>query len=337
MTRIGLIFLWILLNQPQTCFCNNTPTATKADQKLVVSSEIDRAFLTIGDRAIYQVSAKHPPEIKILDIDTQETLHDFEIKEEKKFNETLEDGRVSEGKTVTITNFAIGEFVLPPATITYEDRLSNKQKILSNKLYVSVESVDKKGEADNDIRGVKGVLGFRNKGFIFLIGFLVISLAGGTVWWLYRQKKLQLTAGDTHAPLLAPHEEAYQELNRLIDSDLLKRGQYKLYFSRISEILRRYFERRYKMIALEATTLELIVKLRTLELDSNIQLLIKKVLEFCDLVKFAKYLPGPTEVLEANREAKEIINLTKEPESMTPLPMKQKTESSSTAGGAETA
>ena len=79
----------------------------------------------------------------------------------------------------------------------------------------------------------------------------------------------------------------------------------------MSEILRHYFERRFNVLALESTTEELVQKIREFELDGKTKNLIRNLLESCDLVKFAKYQPTPAEIMQYNRQAKEIVDETK--------------------------
>ena len=87
----------------------------------------------------------------------------------------------------------------------------------------------------------------------------------------------------------------------------------KLYFLHLSEILRRYFERRYQIRALELTTYELKNAFKD-RLSAEQRQLIDDVLSFCDLAKFAKYIPPPLEIIRQNNQAKLVIDQTREPE-----------------------
>ena len=287
-----------------------TASADEAN-KISVQSEIDRAFFTIGDRVNYQIRINHPANVKVVDIDTKDTLQDFEIKDENNFEEKNGD-IVTTGKKVIITSFSIGEYVLAPAVISYQDSDGTVKKLISNKLYVSVESVDKAGRKDEDIHGVKGVVQFRSKLMRIFIWILIFAGTLGIVivTWL-KMKKDRFLTDLTSSTALSPHEEAYRSLHELADSDLIKRGMYKTYFSKMSEIIRRYLERRFEILALESTTAELSDKLKSLELDRETCALIERVLNMCDLVKFAKHTPAPLEVIQSNKEAVQIIDVTK--------------------------
>ena len=67
--------------------------------------------------------------------------------------------------------------------------------------------------------------------------------------------------------------------------------------------MRAYFENRYRIMALEMTTWELLPRLKSLELDEELLLLIENFLNKSDLVKFAKYKPELVEINAAYNQA----------------------------------
>jgi len=286
------------------------PAFSAEKQDISIRTELSNTALTIGDRVEYRIVIEHGPDVTVLDIDLRDTFRDFEVKEKEILSEERQGGTVIDGKRVIFTSFLIGEYVLLPAKISYKNASGDVFEALSNKLYISVESIHQEsGEEVTDIRGVKGVIGFRGASWLLLILVFLLVLAGaGFIMWRKRHHA-PVTAKDVELPL-SPHEEAKRSLARLIDSDLLKHNLYKSYFSQMSEILRRYFERRYNFLALEYTTAEVMHHIRKLDLDGKTRTMIRKLLESCDLVKFAKHKPAPNEVFQYNQEAKQIIELT---------------------------
>jgi len=83
----------------------------------------------------------------------------------------------------------------------------------------------------------------------------------------------------------------------------------------MSEILRIYLEKRYGILAVESTTLEILrdFKNQNIEIDLKAKEELKEVLESCDLAKFAKWIPEPTEIIHLNKESKGIVEETKAP------------------------
>ncbi len=102
-----------------------------------------------------------------------------------------------------------------------------------------------------------------------------------------------------------------EELAAIKESSILEEGKVEEFYIQISEVIRRYVEGRYFIIAMELTTFELIEDLkRSGILDEDIQLF-NEFLSTCDLVKFAKYKPTNAKNSATLDKAVEIVERTK--------------------------
>jgi hypothetical protein len=96
---------------------------------------------------------------------------------------------------------------------------------------------------------------------------------------------------------LPPFDRAIEELKALEGEKPSKQDEYKKYYSRLTDVVRRYLEEEAKIDALESTSEELLAKLEmrkdagTLDLDHVTLKSLKEVLRNADLVKFAKSMP----------------------------------------------
>lgn len=284
------------------------PLSHSRESEVSVKVEADRAFATIGDRINFRVTAIHKSDITVLEINARDVLGDFEIKDVTDFS-TRENSVIREGKNYVITTYQLGEFVIRPFSISYRLIGGEVKKVLTTPLYVTIESVDKQKDPNSDIRGVKGVRPIEATAWRWFM--LALPALGITIFLFWYVRKRQIAQTSNPEPLLSPQDEAYQALNKLRHSDFIRKGQVKLYFFRLSEILRRYFERRYQIRALESTTYELMKELEDAETKETVAI-IDGALSFCDLVKFAKYDPGATEVLNVSNQAKLIVDRTKQ-------------------------
>jgi hypothetical protein len=87
-----------------------------------------------------------------------------------------------------------------------------------------------------------------------------------------------------------------RELERIKYEKPWQKGQVKLFYSQLTDVLRTYMEDRFSFPAMEQTTHEIITTLKTMDLpDDKLVPKIKGVLETADLAKFAKYEPLPDE------------------------------------------
>lgn len=110
------------------------------------------------------------------------------------------------------------------------------------------------------------------------------------------------------------HEIALAELGRLIADGLTERGQYKLFYQRISGILRRYIEDRFGVRAPEQTTEEFLEAARAARftsIDRSDLALLEEFLNHCDMVKFAEHVPDPTQMNATLETVRAFINRTR--------------------------
>jgi hypothetical protein len=128
---------------------------------------------------------------------------------------------------------------------------------------------------------------------------LFAVILSAVIWFTFQYiKKLRTKrTGEPVPEIREPaHIIAFRELEQLRAEKLWQNGEIKLYYTRLSEIVRQYLENRYGISALEHTTGETLDHLLSagFKKDENYNKL-RAVLTESDLVKFAKYKPGPVE------------------------------------------
>jgi hypothetical protein len=277
------------------------------EAKISVKSEIDRAFITIGDPVIYTVTVRHDPKIKILSPFSPPSPDILKIKKVEDIRQE-DAGMLIEGRRFTLTAFGLGEFILEPLEVKYLDPEGNQQTLQTDKIFLTVKSVAE-GEEKTDIRGIKGVIKLPSK--ILSILYILFAFALATAVFLFFKSRKAKGPVKSPEPALSAEEEAMLALNHLFDSDLIRRAKIKEYYLRLSEILRTYFDRRFLIQASEATTYEIMKALKEKETPSELRTLISEVLEAADLAKFAKWKPEPAEVVLLNQKSKQIIEQAK--------------------------
>ena len=143
---------------------------------------------------------------------------------------------------------------------------------------------------------------------ILLAILLLILLA----LYLYRrnQKNKQKKVEKKRVYIIPPHVKALTELYALEDKKLWQQGLIKEYHTGITEIIRRYFEDRFKILALESSTTEIMDQLTRVVLSKEIYRTVNNFLNNADLVKFAKYKPLPAVNEEMMKQAVDIVENT---------------------------
>lgn len=288
----------------------------KEESVISVESYVDRATITIGDRILYTLVVTTDPEVQLEPLDLGSNLGAFEVKDYKIYDpEKTKDGKVVNKSEYLVTTFTTGEYVVPPITINYTDSDSKKKQIESEPLFIMVESVGASEADKEDIRGLKPPIEIKGSYWIYLIVLPILALLAAGGFLYYRQRSKGLALPEIPQELLRPAwEVALLELDLLRESDLLEKKQIKEYFIVLSDIVRKYMERRYQIKALDRTTEEIRQEVKRLKLEQGIAQLIFGLLLFCDLVKFAKYIPSAEEVEKSTDESYSIVNLTKQEE-----------------------
>ena len=107
-------------------------------------------------------------------------------------------------------------------------------------------------------------------------------------------------------------EKAYQQLEALRQENLLDKGLFKEFFTRVSDIARLYMENRFNIHAPHMTTEEFLYYLGISgHLNDTQKISLKEFLNSCDMVKFAKYAPTTIEALRNFDLAKRLVDDTR--------------------------
>jgi len=310
--RLGIAILFFLFFKP------SSGAESKPDEGALISVEsyVDRATITIGDRILYTLKIITDPRVKLKPLALGSNLGAFEVKDYKIYDpEKTKDGRMVNKSEYVITTFTTGEYVIPPITINYTDPQGEEKQIKSEPLFIRVKSVGATESDREDIRGLKPPIEIGRGYWAYLIILPILALlgAGGFLYYRHRAKCLALPqiSEESQKP---PWEVALSQLDSLRNSPLLETKQFKKYCTLLSDILRKYLERRYKISALDRTTEEIRGEIKRLKLEQGITESISGLLFFCDLVKFAKYVPSTEEIEKSLNDAYDIVNMTKKVE-----------------------
>ncbi len=138
--------------------------------------------------------------------------------------------------------------------------------------------------------------------WFLLAGFIILGLAlvALVIWWFFLRPK----------PIVPPKpawEVALERLNDLLSKDLLKQGQFYLFYDQLSDIVRRYIQQRFGIDATCMSTQEFSKAISSMEgCSPQDRTMIIQLLQQADIVKFAK---GSSVADEANAYATQVRQL----------------------------
>lgn len=255
-----------------------------------VSAQLSTAEILIGDEVVLTLSISHPDEVRLKNIGlgALEAVENLEVKQINPAD-TASRSPYNIQQEIILTSFDSGVYQLPAIPLTFAS--STGDQIVSTKpLQLLVTPYPVQLTDSTDIQPIKDILKEKvglEDAMPYLLIIFSLLLIGFGIWWLVKGRKREKADLGPVVPPLKAHELAFQKLAVLEKEPWLSQGEYKKYQSELSYILREYFENRYDINALEATTFDLLKYLKNLDIEDWYGQL-KDLLQKSDLVKFAK-------------------------------------------------
>lgn len=307
---IYLLFIFTIIFAIILTF-NASPLTAAPGGLVLLESKVDKAEVTIGDPIHYSITATMQKGVVLSMPQLGSNLGEFDILDYKVIGPTTKDGRIIQAITYTIAVYDTGVYHIPPVEIRYKTPDGAEKTVSAEEIEIKVKVLAPEKAAD--IKDIKEPLEMeRNwahyrKALPWVAASLLLALLA--FWGIWRKKRAS-GVGENRLTLLPAHEVAIAELKK-IGETLLANNQIREFYFQLSEIMRQYFSRRYRINALEATTEELIRDLHDQPVPSQSRDLIPDFLNGCDLVKFAKYVPQGKETETLYQMAFQIVDNTR--------------------------
>ena len=284
-------------------------------QLLTVKALLDTNEITIGDQVRFHIEVEKDKDAVVKFPEFNDKLTDeVEIVSKSPIDSSWskENKKVILSQNLLVTAFDSGLYYIPPIKMAFRNE-SITDTINSAPTYLEVHAfpIDTTGTI-RDIKAIdKAPLGMSE-----LYPYILLTVFVGLLTWFliyyYKRKKRNEPVFKRIKPEEPAHILALRQLDKLKAEKLWQRGEVKLYYSRLTETLRTYIEKRFEIMAMEQTTDEIIVEFEGQELiDYDDLELLKKVLQEADLVKFAKGDPQPDENELNIEKAYTFVNNTK--------------------------
>lgn len=261
-----------------------------AAAQAMLRSAVDTTLLTVGDRITLTVSVEHASDASVAWPDSLD-VSPFEVLAARAMAPETTQGRTTSSAAFQLTTFELGALEIPSFGVAVRSPDGSEQRLSTNRFAVEVVSVGV--DEGGDIRGIRGPLSIPVSAVRIALWMLALLLATAGAYALGRRLRRRMPDEDAPVePLLPPHEIALDALARLEASAMLERGAIKEFHIGVSDILRRYVEARYRVAALEMTTREVLDGLERVGVGADFRDGLRRFLDQCDMVKFAKVRPS---------------------------------------------
>ncbi len=304
------------------------PFGLLAQNTLEVTAKADSSSIRIGEQVKVHLKATVPaavfnkPEFRLLFPIVPDSMDHFEVVTRSNVDTvTQQDMKVLQ-QTLTVTSFDSGHWEFSPQKFeVYGATGANSiDTLFSQPLGVDVNTVAvDTTKAFKPIKTVQAVpWNIWDYWLYIAIGAAAVLIALGL--WLYFRKRPEKKPVEK-LPLVTPYDLARQQLKSLKEEQLWQQGDIKQYYTRLTDILRTYFEHQFGIAALEQTSEELLKNIKPVTKLNQQRDKLRSLLAIADLAKFAKLQPTADEHEDCMHKAEEILEWTRpkdEPAAQTP-------------------
>jgi hypothetical protein len=279
---------------------------------------LDRTNAQVGQRLTLTITATTEPGVDVQMPAIGETLGPFAVRTTQTPLDLPAEGLRLWMHSYTLETFDSGELEIPALTVTFTDQRDDdpiEGELTTEPIVVNVESL----MASNDLTAAIDVkdavpvpLARSGKWWTTAVIVALVAVLALVVLVIILVRLLR-NRGLAVKPEPPAHVWALAALDQLEAQGLVEAGRIHEFYVGLTNIVREYIERRFAVHAPERTTDEFLREAqRHPVLGGDHRDALRSFLRSADLVKFAKYRPGPAEIAESSAAARRFVHETAE-------------------------
>ena len=299
----------LLAVAPQAGRAQQPPDAVAAP-----SVTLAPATATVGDRLTLTITVEHSADVSMTGPGFGADFGGLDlVRIAPPVDAAAASGRVRTTLVYTLAAFRTGSFTVPPLALAYTTADGRAGTVATGPAAVTVRSVLAEGDAD--LRPLKPQLDIDTGApspvapALFVAVFVALTAAGYVLYGRIAATRPPPLATEVPAPAPAADADARDALDALASSGLAA-GDPVEYYARIAATVRAYLSARFDFAAYAMTRSELERGAAHAGIDRWPARLTANLLEQCDAVQFAGFLPAPERREADLTAAYEIIALT---------------------------
>ncbi len=263
---------------------------------VTVTLQTDKQEITIADRLNLTVTVTADEDYDVELPGFGEKLEQFGIVDYHTSQPKLTADKRSEiSRSYVLEPFLSGDYTIPPMTVKFWKKGAkdtDSHDIEIEEITIHVASILPENMEKMTLHDIKPPVALPTSYRVWIwsgsLAGAVLCIGLAAFVLIKRRRK----SDEAIQRAIPAHEAAFGELEALIAENLIEQGQVKHFYQRISDILRRYIERRFNINAPEQTTEEFLASIKARpDFPETYHALMKNFLTHCDLVKFAEHQP----------------------------------------------
>ncbi|HSN77548.1 MAG TPA: hypothetical protein VL334_20950 [Anaerolineae bacterium] len=294
------------------------PAAAQGNSPVTATLSAPAGQLTVGDPIQLTLALTHPAGYQVILPALPDPWGDFTVAGLSPATATANaDGSETTTLLIDARLFQPGDFNTPALEVSVTDGQGGLQTVMAAPATISIASVLPEG--DTELRDIKPQAALPLPAMWPWIAAGLAAVAAVTVlmWWARRRQKVAVDNRQAH-------EVALDGLTIIKGLRLPEQGRFKEHYTLVSDTVRVYVERRYRVPALERTTGEIRPDLARTDLSPEVTALLLAFLQESDLVKFSEWTPDVESAQQLLARARMIVEATKpEPPVQEPGPSGQ--------------
>jgi hypothetical protein len=289
--------------------CCSVMTAFSYDLK----TSVDRNSFTLGDPIHFRVMMELPKDVQCVPPEPEKLFGNLTVKE-WNISRSPKDPKDSVFVDYILTSYIPENCTIPSIPFVMQSPASTDTVFTETHTmqFMSVITPPAAGSNDTniDIKDLKPQqLAGNPPKFWLWITIILGSVAILAAIALYLSKKFKKK--EIVPPPVPPYEEAIMALGVLHGKRLLEKGLIREYVFELSEIFKRYIERRFSTNASEFTTEEMIAWAGASGLDKKLKSSLEWFFKATDPVKFARIIPDSVTVSRFSDEVTNFLEATR--------------------------
>ncbi len=311
----NILFIFIVLLTVFSCSKDNKATSDNSFEKtfskgpVSIIMNVDKTLIKTSEELKISLSAKTEDSWKPSFPKLSKKLDKFTILNVTDSDPIKEsDSSTTISRTIRLQPFLSGNYTIPALELDYS-RGKDKGTLLTEPVQIKVRSLLPKDTKNLVLKDIEEPNTFNIKKLIIYSTIIVIIIILALfLFLLYKKKKTKKII-----PEITPFEQAYNQLNILLEKDLPGIGKYKEFYFQLNQIVRIYIEKQFNLRAPEQTTEEFLKDLSiSTQISESFKYVLKDFLMHSDLVKFASHLPEEKEIENSINACKNFIKTTGE-------------------------